>query len=134
MRIQSKVCHSNVSGDYICASILNTTAGYTPTYILKSIAIQLLSFFSSNNLEQDSAGREVNLERYRLARSHEPSSHFCGACGFDDETRRKEKLTRRIEDYCSFVRATTSTQTQDKGALCSTETSNDFGISLQIEA
>ena len=53
VKIQSKVCHPNVFGDYICASILNTTAGYTLAYTLKSIAIQLLSFFSSESLEQD---------------------------------------------------------------------------------
>ena len=134
VKIQSKVCHPNVLRDYICASILNTTEGYTPAYTLKSIAIQLLSFFSSESLEQDYGGPEVNLEQYRFARSHELSSHYCVACGFDDEARRKEKPARRIEDYCSFVSSTTSTQTQDEGTLCSTETSNDFSISLQIEA
>ena len=131
VKIQSKVCHPNVFGDYICASILNTTAGYTPAYTLKSIAIQLLSFFSSESLEQDQGMGEINLERYRYARSHELSSHYCMSCGFDDETRRKEKLARRIEDYCSFVSATTSTPIKDEDALCPTKTPNDSSVSLQ---
>ena len=134
VKIQSKVCHPNVFGDYICVSILNTTAGYTPAYTLKSIAIQLLSFFSSESIEQDHGGREVNLERYRFIRAHELSSHYCVARGFDDETRRKEKMARRIEYYCAFVSATTSTQTQDVGALFSTETPNDSSISLETKA
>ncbi|EFQ33647.1 hypothetical protein CGRA01v4_02057 [Colletotrichum graminicola] len=41
------VNHPNVIGSYICASVLNTFEGYTPSYTLKGIAIQMLSFFNS---------------------------------------------------------------------------------------
>lgn len=58
--IQSTVAHPNVFGDYICASILDTTEGYTPAYTLKSIAVQLLSFFSSESLEQERGHRVVD--------------------------------------------------------------------------
>lgn len=54
--IQSDIHHPNVFGTYICASIVNMIEGYAPVYTLKSIAIQLLSFFSSETLEQDYGG------------------------------------------------------------------------------
>ncbi|KAL8923812.1 MAG: hypothetical protein Q9172_002960 [Xanthocarpia lactea] len=87
--IQSPVCHPNVFGDYICASILNTQEGYTPAYTLKSIAIQLLSFFRSDSLEQD-YGELVNLSTYQAGyassdrhfrRMNSPEVH-CDACNF----------------------------------------------------
>ncbi|KAI4097972.1 MAG: hypothetical protein LQ339_006633 [Xanthoria mediterranea] len=62
--IQSRVSHPNVYGDYICASILNTQEGYTPAYTLKSIAIQLLSFFISDSIEQQHGG-SVALTTYK---------------------------------------------------------------------
>lgn len=63
--IQSQIEHPNVYGDYICASILNTTEGYTPAYTLKSVAIQLLSFFSSDRIEQEGGYGSVELDGYR---------------------------------------------------------------------
>lgn len=65
IRIDSSVSHPNVFGGYICASILNTSAGWTPAYTIKGIAIQLLSFFSSEKLEQDYGGVR-DLNQYRL--------------------------------------------------------------------
>ncbi|KAJ9604745.1 hypothetical protein H2200_010859 [Cladophialophora chaetospira] len=59
----SKVSHPNVYGTYICASILNTTEGWTPAYTLKAVAIQILSFFSSENLEQTYGGT-VSIQNY----------------------------------------------------------------------
>ncbi|KAL8872030.1 MAG: hypothetical protein Q9174_002273 [Haloplaca sp. 1 TL-2023] len=83
--IQTHIRHPNIFGDYVCASILNTEEGYTPAYTLKSIAIQLLSFFSSDSLEQEYGG-VVDLTRYR-ARNMAPNEHHrgyhCYACGFD---------------------------------------------------
>ncbi|KAL1897576.1 hypothetical protein Sste5346_003881 [Sporothrix stenoceras] len=58
------VSHPNVFGTYICASILNTSEGYTSAYTLKGIAIQLLSFFSSDTIEQ-TGGYVVKLDRYQ---------------------------------------------------------------------
>ena len=91
--IQTRICHPNIFGDYICASILNTREGYTPAYTLKSIAIQLLSFFSSDSLEQEHGG-VIDLTGYK-ARDSVPDPDYwssgnsslqgyhCGSCGFD---------------------------------------------------
>ena len=59
--IQSRIDHPNVFGYHICASILKPQEGYTPAYILKSIAIQLLGFFSSDKLEQEDGDYSVDL-------------------------------------------------------------------------
>lgn len=91
--IQSEILHPNVFGTYVCASILNEARDYTPAYTLKSIAVQLLSFFSSETLEQDTAGGKVNLERYRQQWSKDRRSYHCVTCGFDDEARRKERVS-----------------------------------------
>ena len=88
--IQSKIAHPNIYQDYICASILNTTEGYTPAYTLKGICIQLLSFFGSDKIEQDYGG-VVDLKSYardvqELARfpgRHQLYNDFsCTKCGF----------------------------------------------------
>ena len=62
--MQSKLVHPNIYGSYICASILNTDEGYTPAYTLKGIAIQLLSFFGSEKVEQIETGQAVELANY----------------------------------------------------------------------
>lgn len=62
--IQSSISHPNVFGGYICASLLNTTEDYTPAYNLKGICIQMLSFFTSDSIE-DVAGFTSNLRLYR---------------------------------------------------------------------
>ncbi|KAL8651797.1 MAG: hypothetical protein Q9226_004537, partial [Calogaya cf. arnoldii] len=90
--IQSRLSHPNVFGNYICASILNTQEGYTPAYTLKSIAIQLLSFFISDSIEQEYGGK-VDLSSYKTRYAsphnygHSSDRHskafHCGACGFD---------------------------------------------------
>ncbi|KAF2442791.1 hypothetical protein P171DRAFT_433190 [Karstenula rhodostoma CBS 690.94] len=63
--IQSSVDHPNIFGSYVCATILNTDEGWTPAYTLKGILIQLLSFFSSDIIEQDHGGEVVDLASYR---------------------------------------------------------------------
>lgn len=86
--IQSKVAHPNVYQDYICASILNKKEGYTPAYTLKGICIQLLSFFSSEHIEQDYGGM-VDLKQYArdgvyrpsLDGSHVDDGFICLKCG-----------------------------------------------------
>ncbi|XWW97303.1 hypothetical protein V2A60_005285 [Cordyceps javanica] len=81
--MQSRIRHPNVFGSYICASILNTTEGYTPAYTLKGICIQMLSFFNSDSVEQDHGGRRVSLLEYRKhgrVRSHECAGDDCRAC------------------------------------------------------
>lgn len=69
--IQSNVVHPNVFGDYICAAILNTSEGWTPTYKLKGVLIQLLSFFSSESLEQDNGGHAVDLRNIATYRKND---------------------------------------------------------------
>ncbi|KAF1844427.1 uncharacterized protein K460DRAFT_369284 [Cucurbitaria berberidis CBS 394.84] len=97
--IQSDIIHPNVFGGYICASILNTIGGWTPAYTLRGIVIQLLSFFCSDELEQNYAGRPqlkedyaggaINLAEYRrkgLRQSHIRSNFSsCLVCGFGED-------------------------------------------------
>lgn len=84
--IESQIYHPNVFGSYICASILNTEEGYTPAYTLKGIAIQLLSFFSSERIEQTGGLTKVNVDDFghkmREVYGEKVSSHCCGRCGF----------------------------------------------------
>ncbi|XMA17750.1 hypothetical protein WAI453_010541 [Rhynchosporium graminicola] len=84
IRMDSKVYHPNIFGGYICASILNTTEGYTPAYTLKSIAIQLLSFFSSDKIEQVGGVGSVDLNMYRSTNSYivDRQGHVCRMCPF----------------------------------------------------
>ena len=85
--IQSRVSHPNVFNDYICASILNTAEGYTPAYTIKGICIQLLSFFSSDRIEQEGGGRFIELNDYmendwRVGLKSWSTRYHCSACGF----------------------------------------------------
>lgn len=97
--IQSAISHPNIFGSYICASILNTTEGYTPAYTLKSIAIQLLSFFSSDSLEQVSTRSKIPLGEYREASSQILGNYVCKRCDFDDRAKFERKRTRTLGDY-----------------------------------
>ena len=85
--IQSRVKHPNVFDSYICASILNTAEGYTPAYTLKGICMQLLSFFSSERVEQEGGGYSIDLNTYKGRRSYfddDGKSRICrcSLCGF----------------------------------------------------
>jgi ubiquitin-protein ligase len=82
IKMNSNVKHPNIFGSYICASILNTTEGYTPAYTLKGIAIQLLSFFSSDKIEQSGGGYSVNLNRYRTTQQYIHDTYVCRKCNF----------------------------------------------------
>ena len=95
--IQSRVSHPNVFKDYICASILNTTEGYTPAYTMKGICIQLLSFFSSDRIEQEGGGRFIELDNYRGRNtlSSSESRYHCPVCGFGSNE-------ARIDDESPF--------------------------------
>ena len=83
--IQTHVEHPNVFDNYICADILNVTESYTPAYTLKSIAIQLLSFFSSERIEQK-GGYWIELDGYRHSVFHSRHgteiNYKCLDCGF----------------------------------------------------
>lgn len=84
--IQNNIVHPNIYGNYICASILNTARGWTPAYTLKGVLIQLLSFFTSESLEQDHGGGAVNLLDFRRQHSNrqcsEEDGYSCVSCGF----------------------------------------------------
>ncbi|KAF2993892.1 hypothetical protein E8E13_002503 [Curvularia kusanoi] len=91
--IQSPIVHPNIFGTYICATILNTTEGWTPAYTLKGVLIQLLSFFTSESLEQDHGGGSVNLLGYRRHNALQrywwencgSNDYCCNRCGFKPE-------------------------------------------------
>lgn len=90
--IQSEIVHPNIFGNYICASILNTDEGWTPAYTLKGVLIQLLSFFTSESLEQDHGGGVVDLRDFRRAqkegddwrygRNWKAHEYSCENCGY----------------------------------------------------
>lgn len=85
--IQSQVEHPNIYGDYICASILNDNEAYTPAYTLKGIAIQLLSFFASDSIEQDYGAVISRSEYSKYSRRFygDPNTFVCSDCGFGKE-------------------------------------------------
>lgn len=85
IRMDSLVQHPNVFDDYICASILNTREGYTPAYTLKGIAIQLLSFFGSENIEQSYGNPKENLAYWRdIHEGLAKHDHYqCSTCRFN---------------------------------------------------
>jgi ubiquitin-protein ligase len=97
IRMDSRVIHPNVFGTYICASILNTSEGYTPAYTLKNIAIQILSFFASETLEQVGSGEEVDINAYRTKRNQRnlgfmgsgDDNFCCEACKFGPDSRKE---------------------------------------------
>ncbi|CAK7197962.1 hypothetical protein SEUCBS139899_000614 [Sporothrix eucalyptigena] len=100
------VTHPNVFGTYICASILNTAEGYTSAYTLKSIAIQLLSFFSSDSVEQMGGGK-VQLSDFldRAANSvhgrplpADAAGWQCKQCGYDTNDLASMRRAAGFED------------------------------------
>lgn len=76
----TQISHPNIFGEYICATILNTREGYTPAYTLKGIAIQILSFFTSENLEQDDYPETINLKSYSEMRGNFTRQYTCWKC------------------------------------------------------
>lgn len=81
--MDSSVQHPNVYGSFVCASILHGGEEYTPAYTLKGIAIQLLSFFDSNSLEQEHGdGAAEDLTVYREFNKHLVDTYQCRKCRF----------------------------------------------------
>lgn len=99
--IQSTVVHPNVFGDYICATILNTEEGWTSAYTLKGIIIQLLSFFCSDNLEQDHGGYSINIAQYRRKMARHSSSWEQSYDWFSDDDRMRTGKDYSC-DICNF--------------------------------
>ncbi|KAH8156516.1 hypothetical protein CIB48_g11733 [Xylaria polymorpha] len=81
--MNSTVQHPNVYGEFICASILRLGEEYTPAYTLKSIAIQLLSFFDSDSLEQEDYPMTKDLTSYQeLSKLVLDDGYTCRSCQF----------------------------------------------------
>ncbi|RYO78522.1 hypothetical protein DL766_008162 [Monosporascus sp. MC13-8B] len=80
VEMDSRVSHPNVFNRYICADVLKEGLGYTPAYTLKGIAIQMLSFFGSESVEQEYGGN-LSLAQYR--NNDSACDEFaCDKCGF----------------------------------------------------
>jgi ubiquitin-protein ligase len=96
IHMDTSVSHPNVFGSYICATILNTREDYTPAYTLKGIAIQMLSFFDSESLEQDHGLGKQDLITYQDMNSrYLRSTYKCNQCQFGKNIPyRKPKATR----------------------------------------
>ncbi|EXX60046.1 uncharacterized protein OCT59_020465 [Rhizophagus irregularis] len=94
--IQTPVRHPNVFGTFICADILQAhhhrssdyyNGGYTPGYLLKYIFLQILSFFSDNNVEQEFGFVEqINSdhEDFRTTSEKVVKKFECKICGYND--------------------------------------------------
>ncbi|CAG8454758.1 97_t:CDS:2, partial [Diversispora eburnea] len=98
--IQTTVKHPNVfMGGYICADVLQEkyrssryyNGGYTPGYLLKYIFLQLLSFFSDKNIEQEGGYVLDFMDLYNLEPNKFKSDmkdlvkkFKCNKCGYND--------------------------------------------------
>ncbi|CAI0641044.1 unnamed protein product [Colletotrichum noveboracense] len=99
IKMDTKMNHPNVFSSYICASILNTSEGYTPAYTLKGIAIQMLSFFNSENVEQIYTGAKYGLKHFRQESLAIKQTFVCSRCDFDG-TQTKADI-RRLRRYAT---------------------------------
>lgn len=102
--MDSQVSHPNVYQGYVCASILNDPRYYTPAYTLKGIAIQLLSFFCSDNLDQSDHGRPKSLEDYRRKTAALHESHTCPECGYGTQDEPSRPRTVPASAFASPTR------------------------------
>ena len=91
----------------------NTAEGYSPAYTIKAVAIQILSFFSSEKIEQQYGG-EVNLQAYNKLRKYGPAdTHQCSKCAFGTSAPNDPILRA----------ASTPTDTATQGSASNTSTS-----------
>ncbi|KAM0268893.1 hypothetical protein ACHAQH_009876 [Verticillium albo-atrum] len=106
--------HPNVFGTYLCTSILNTELGWTPAYTLKGVAIQLLSFFTSENLEQDHGGGSVSLLHVRNSNRQLPQTFNCQQCKFKSETWADVKRAHRkqLQEAAELEAATAAPESE----------------------
>ncbi|KAI8631622.1 hypothetical protein F5Y19DRAFT_424359 [Xylariaceae sp. FL1651] len=93
--MDSSIIHPNVYGQFICASILHRGDEYTPAYTLKGIAIQLLSFFDSDSLEQEDYDGKKNLADYRSTDAmYFRDAYKCNKCQFGLKPATQKPRTR----------------------------------------
>jgi ubiquitin-protein ligase len=101
--MDSEVRHPNVHGSFICATILQGREEYTPAYTLKGIAIQLLSFFDSESLEQEHSDKKKNLATYQEESAMLKDTFNCRTCQFGMQTKSRQpkrapvKFDARVE-------------------------------------
>ncbi|GAP86672.1 putative ubiquitin-conjugating enzyme family protein [Rosellinia necatrix] len=99
--MDSSVQHPNVYGSFICATILKVGEEYTPAYTLKGIAIQLLSFFDSDSLEQEDYDGKQDLASYRdTGRQYLKDTYECKKCQF--RTGNRSRRARKPPAPTSF--------------------------------
>ncbi|KAI8960240.1 hypothetical protein F5Y11DRAFT_273167 [Daldinia sp. FL1419] len=100
VRMDSDVKHPNVYNDFICATILRRGVEHTPAYTLKGIAIQLLSFFSSDTVEQEHGGSKRRLDEYRAIDKNLYDSFRCKYCEFGHAEQRPFQLIKNeLQSY-----------------------------------
>ncbi|KAF7858040.1 hypothetical protein EAF04_009396 [Stromatinia cepivora] len=129
IEMDSAISHPNIfKGGYICASILNTTEGWTPAYTLKGIAIQLLSFFASDAIEQVNGRGRVYLHDYRAESEAADGTRnfFCAKCGSGREISETSDIA--IRDGSSMM----DLDTVDFHNTFSRSSNNPLGASIQI--
>jgi hypothetical protein len=105
--MDSDITHPNIFDSYICASILNTTEGYTSAYTLKGIAIQLLSFFGSDKIEQVGGGYSVDLQPYRDTQSRKRGivrTYTCTKCSFGLQSSKPGRTNTKTANLTSQSR------------------------------
>ncbi|KAK5049945.1 hypothetical protein LTR84_004064 [Exophiala bonariae] len=116
IKCDTRITHPNVFGDYICATILNTAEGYTPAYTLKGIAIQILSFFTSENLEQDHGFQVVNLKSYSERHGSSTRQYICWSRECNSGMRVSPVIVpRHINQMDIDEPVTTATPTSNEG-------------------
>ncbi|KAH0438566.1 ubiquitin-conjugating enzyme family protein [Colletotrichum camelliae] len=104
IKMNTRMNHPNVFSSYICASILNTSEGYTPAYTLKGIAIQMLSFFNSENVEQIYSGAKYGLKHFRQESLAMKQTFVCSRCDFDGtQTKADIRRLRRAQPQTEDV-------------------------------
>jgi ubiquitin-protein ligase len=116
--IQSRIEHPNVHGSYVCASILNSTEGWTPAYTLRGIVIQLLSFFCSDSIEQDYGDITIDLASYRRRNAGyrrrngqqllSPDWYSCHICGFGPDWMPSQSVDMGIDEPAAASTGTIS--------------------------
>ncbi|KAI0376964.1 hypothetical protein F5Y04DRAFT_292302 [Hypomontagnella monticulosa] len=127
VHMDSKVAHPNVFNDYICATILRETEDYTPAYTLKGIAIQLLSFFSSESIEQEHWNGSTQLDTYKKRDARWEDTYTCRRCLFGTSAW-KARLPRQplsrlsIRDVKSLPFPSASTRDSPSAQQSRTET------------
>lgn len=151
--IQTPVRHPNVFGTFICADILQAhhrrssgyyNGGYTPGYLLKYIFLQILSFFSDNNVEQEFGYVEqINSddEGFRTFSEKSVKAFECKLCGYNDSKASKplmpiltdkelQKEMREMDSGCSSILSSVKVNpkniTVKDSSYVSTTTVNDL--------